>query len=170
MPDIATNASGESRDSADCRERDPPLVDAPDRRASGAIAAPGVRVSVMRTTLAILAAVLAAGWGTAHLFPTRAVVRGFGEIGTENRRVITMEWIYEGTTLIFAGLVTAAITLIGDDASKTATVAYVGIAVLLLVMAVISLMTAGRNRFIAYRLCAPIFSASAVLLLVAAAT
>ena len=62
------------------------------------------------------------------------------------------------------------VTLIGDDASKTATVAYVGIAALLLVMAVISLMTAGRNRFIAYRLCAPIFSASAILLLVAAVT
>lgn len=124
----------------------------------------------MRTTLALLAAVLATGWGTAHLFPTRTIVKGFGEIGTENRRVITMEWIYEGTTLIFAGLVIAAVTLIGDDRSTNATVGYVSTAGLLIVMATISLMTAGRNHFIAYRLCAPIFSASAILLLIAAAT
>jgi len=80
-----------------------------------------------------------------------------------------MEWIYEGATLIFAGFLAAVVTLIGDDTSTTATVAYVATAALLIVMAVISLVTAGRNRFIAYRLCAPIFTLSAILLLVTAA-
>lgn len=94
---------------------------------------------------------------------------GFGDIGTENHRVITMEWIYEGATLIFAGFLAVVVTLIGDDTSTTATVAYVATAALLIVMAVISLVTAGRNRFIAYRLCAPIFTLSAILLLVTAA-
>jgi hypothetical protein len=124
----------------------------------------------MRTTLTLIAAALTTGWGIAHLFPTRSVVSGFGDIGTENRRVITMEWIFEGVTLIFAGALTAAVSLAGDDSSMTATVAFVVIAALLLVMAAISLLTAGRNRFIAYRLCAPIFSASAILLLVGALT
>ena len=124
----------------------------------------------MRTALALAAAILTAGWGVAHLFPTRSIVRGFGDIGTENRRVITMEWIFEGVTLIFAGLLTAAVTLAGDDRSTTATAAFIATAALLIVMAVISLLTAGRNTFIAYRLCAPIFSASAILLLAAAAT
>lgn len=95
-------------------------------------------------------------------------MKGFGDIGDENRRLITMEWIYEGITLIFAGLVTGAVSLIGDDTSTTATVVYISVAGLLLVMAVISLVTAGRNHFIAYRLCAPIFSGGAILLLVAA--
>ena len=98
----------------------------------------------MRTSLpALVAAVLATGWGTAHLFPTRTIVHGFGDIGTENRRVITMEWIYEGTTLIFTGLVTAAVTLIGNDASTTAAVVYVVTAGLLIVMAVVA---ADRGR------------------------
>ena len=57
----------------------------------------------MRTALALAAAILTAGWGVAHLFPTRSIVRGFGDIGTENRRVITMEWIFEGVTL-YAGM------------------------------------------------------------------
>ena len=54
----------------------------------------------MRTALALAAAVLTTGWGVAHLFPTRSIVRDFGDIGTQNRRVITMEWIFEGITLI----------------------------------------------------------------------
>jgi hypothetical protein len=124
----------------------------------------------MRTALALIAAALTTGWGIAHLFPTRSVVSGFGDIGTENRRVITMEWIFEGVTLIFAGALTAAVSLASDDRSTTATVAFIVIAALLTVMAVISLLTAGRNRFIAYRLCAPIFAASAILLLASAAT
>ena len=81
-----------------------------------------------------------------------------------------MEWSLEGVTLIFAGTLTAAISLAGDDGSITATVACVATAALLIVMAVISLLTAGRNTFIAYRLCAPIFSASAILLVAAAAS
>jgi hypothetical protein len=124
----------------------------------------------MRTALALIAAALRAVWGVAHLFPTRSVVSGFGGIGTENRRVITMEWIFEGVTLIFAGALTAAVSLAGDDSSMTATAAFIVIAALLIVMAVISLLTAGRNRFIAYRLCAPIFFASAILLLAAVVT
>jgi hypothetical protein len=124
----------------------------------------------MRVALALAAAVLTASWGVAHIFPTRSIVRGFGDISTENRRVITMEWIFEGVTLIFAGLLTAAVSLAAHDSSVTVTVVYVAIAALLLVMAVISLVTAGRNAFIAYRLCAPIFSASAILLLAAAVT
>jgi hypothetical protein len=124
----------------------------------------------MSTVLALVAATLTIAWGTAHLFPTRSVVRGFGDIGVENERVITMEWILEGVTLIFAGLLTAAVTLAGDPSSTTATVVYVATAGLLVVMAAVSALTAGRNRFLAYRLCAPIFLTSAVLLAAAAAT
>ena len=122
----------------------------------------------MTTALALIAAVLTAGWGTAHLFPTRSVVRGFGEISAENERVITMEWILEGVTLIFVGFLTAAVTLLGDPSSTTATVAYIASAGLLVVMAAVSVLTAGRNEHIAYRLCAPIFATSAALLVAAA--
>jgi hypothetical protein len=123
----------------------------------------------MSTALALIAAAITIGWGTAHLFPTRSIVEGFGDIGTENERVITMEWILEGVTLIFAGALTAAITLIGDNTSTTATVAYVATAGLLIVMAAVSFLTAGRNTFVVYRLCAPIFTSSAILLVAAAA-
>jgi hypothetical protein len=124
----------------------------------------------MTTALALTTAVLTTAWGTAHLFPTRSVVQGFGEISAENQRVITMEWILEGVTLIFVGLLTAAVTLLGDPSSSTAAVTYLASAGLLLVMSAVSLLTAGRNEHIAYRLCAPIFTTSAILLIAASAT
>lgn len=43
-----------------------------------------------------IGAILACGWGVAHLFATRGVVSGFGEISSDNRRIIMMEWITEG--------------------------------------------------------------------------
>ena len=49
-------------------------------------------------------------WGVAHLFPTRSVVEGFGEISQDNRRIIAMEWIVEGVSLIFIGLIVASLT------------------------------------------------------------
>ena len=39
-------------------------------------------------------------WGVAHLFATRGVVAGFGDISVDNRRIITMEWIVEGVALV----------------------------------------------------------------------
>ena len=122
------------------------------------------------TALALAATVITTAWGTAHLFPTRSVVRGFGEISAENECVITMEWILEGVTLIFVGLLTTAVTLLGDPGSTTAAETYLASAGLLVVMSAVSLLTAGRNEHIAYRLCAPIFTASAILLAAAAAT
>jgi len=35
-------------------------------------------------------------WGVSHLFPTKSVVKGFGDITIDNKRIITMEWITEG--------------------------------------------------------------------------
>jgi hypothetical protein len=89
------------------------------------------------------------------------------DIGTENCRVITMEWIFEGVTLIFAGKLTAAVSRVSDDSSTTATAACIA---LLIVTTVISLRTAGRNTFIACRLCAASLATSAILLLAAIAT
>jgi len=59
-----------------------------------------------------MGAVVPALWGFAHLFPTKSVINGFGEITTDNKRIITMEWLVEGVSLIFIGLVTAAATFI----------------------------------------------------------
>ena len=116
------------------------------------------------TFLLYLAAILTAVWGVAHLFPTKNVVKGFGNISLDNRRVITMEWIDEGATLIFIGALTAAVTLV-DPASLVARSVYWLAIVMLMALSIISLFTGFKVNFLPYRLCPIIFTGSAILIL-----
>ena len=57
-------------------------------------------------------AVLTIIWGVAHIFPTKSVVDGFGNISKDNKHIITMEWIMEGVALIFVGILITGVTII----------------------------------------------------------
>jgi len=67
--------------------------------------------------LSYLGSFLVFGWGVAHLFPTGKVVRGFGEISPDNRRIIEMEWIIEGVALVFIGVLVAFVTYLDSGSS-----------------------------------------------------
>jgi hypothetical protein len=110
-----------------------------------------------------LGAALTALWGISHLFPTASVVKGFGEISADNRNIITMEWINEGVTLIFIGVLVATVTLIDPFSAVSRAVFLVAI-IGLLVLAVISLLTGFKVHFFTFKLCPVIFTASAVLI------
>ncbi len=112
-----------------------------------------------------LAALLSVMWGVAHLFPTKNVVKGFGPISLDNQRVITMEWINEGATLIFIGALIAAVTLV-DPASGVARTVYWLAIVMLNALSIISLFTGFKVNFLPYRLCPIIFTGSSILILV----
>jgi hypothetical protein len=114
--------------------------------------------------LLYLAAFLTAAWGIAHLFPTKNVVKGFGAISLANQRVITMEWINEGATLIFIGVLTAAVTLV-DPASLVARTVYWLAIIMLNALSIISLFTGFKVNFLPYRLCPIIFTGSSILIL-----
>ena len=114
--------------------------------------------------LLYLAAFLTAAWGIAHLFPTKNVVKGFGAISLDNRRVITMEWINEGATLIFIGILTAAVTLVDPTSLVARTVYWLAI-IMLNALSIISLFTGFRVNFLPYRLCPIIFTGSSILIL-----
>lgn len=106
---------------------------------------------------------LTALWGVAHLFATGGVVSGFGQLTADNRRIITMEWIVEGVALIsLAGFVAAATSIQAEAALSTAVYA-VAIATLI-VLAIVSLFTGFRIRFLPFRLCPFIFGVSAALI------
>jgi len=121
----------------------------------------------MQIVLLYLGAALTALWGISHLFATRGVVAGFGEISDDNRHIIAMEWIVEGVSLILIGILVAVVTLIGPDAVVSTTV-YIVSAVGLLVLALVSLFTGFKVNFLPFKLCPFILTASAVLVLVGA--
>ena len=105
-------------------------------------------------------------WGIAHLFPTNNIVGGFGSISEDNKRIILMEWINEGLTLIFIGLIIITVTFIKSTDVKVKRGVYVLSFGMLLSMAILSLFTGFNIDFIAFRLCPFIFALSAVLLLI----
>jgi len=118
----------------------------------------------MSEWLLYIAGVLTGGWGVAHLFPTKNVVRGFGDISEDNRRVITMEWVTEGVALIFIGVLVIVTTII-DYASPVAVGVYSTSAVALVLLAVVSTLTGFKIKFLPYRLCPFLFGTSAVLII-----
>jgi len=121
----------------------------------------------MAEVLLMIGAVLTALRGIAHLFPTTSVVAGFGEISTDNRLIITMEWIVDGVSLIFVGILVGAVTLI-DRTAPIAGLVYFLSAGILVVLAVVSLFTGFKVSFLPFKLCPAIFGLSAVLFIVGA--
>ena len=107
------------------------------------------------------------GWGIAHLFPTRNVVLGFGDISLDNKRIITMEWITEGVALIFIGLLVAVATYL-DRTSLVSKAVYWTSFAALNVLSIVSLFTGFRNSFIAFKLCPLIFSSASALIIIGA--
>jgi len=104
-------------------------------------------------------------WGTAHLFPTKSVVRGFGNISPDNRRIITMEWIIEGLALMFIGAVVASVTYF-DYASAVSRTVYWLSFVMLNALSVVSLFTGFKVNFLPFKLCPVIFTTASVLIVV----
>jgi hypothetical protein len=92
-------------------------------------------------------------WGIAHLAPTKPVVKGFGEISADNRRIITMEWLAEGFTLIFIGLLVALITALYDYSNTVSILVYRASAGMLVVMAVLTALTGARTKIIPIKIC-----------------
>ena len=113
--------------------------------------------------LVYIAAAVTGAWGIAHLFATRGVVVGFGELSADNRRIITMEWIVEGVALISQGALVAAVTAIAASSAVSSAAYAVAIATLV-GLAVVSLFTGFRVAFLPFRLCPFIFGASALLI------
>ena len=109
------------------------------------------------------ASVITAIWGVAHLLATGGVVKGFGSISEDNKRIITMEWIVEGVALASTAAFVAVATVIDANSAVSAGVYAVSIATLL-VLAIVSLFTGFKVAFLPFRLCPVIFTLSAALI------
>ena len=105
-------------------------------------------------------------WGLAHIAFTKGVVNGFEPISRDNKLVITMEWIAEGLTLCFIGMLVLLITVLEGTDNSVSIFVYRASAVMLIFMAVLSLFTGARTPNIPYKLCPPIFTTAAILFIV----
>ncbi len=106
-------------------------------------------------------------WGVSHLFPTQAVVGGFGDISLDNKRIITMEWIIEGVSLIFLAVIVSSITYIDHTSAISKTVYWISFA-MLNALSAISLFTGFKVNFLPFKLCPVIFTTSSILIVLGA--
>ena len=119
----------------------------------------------MNEVLILTGAGIITAWGIAHLVPVRAIVNGFGDISADNRKILMMEVLAEGLTLVFLGVLSFLVTLLGDSASTTARIVYLSVGTMLLVMAIVTLATGARTAQIPYKICPVVKIVSAVLII-----
>ncbi len=105
-------------------------------------------------------------WGMAHIIPTKNVVIGFGTISDDNKRIITMEWVAEGLTLCFIGLLVLFVTILGDSQNDTSLIVYRASAGMLLAMAAWTALTGARTSIIPIKICPVVKSIVAILFIV----
>jgi hypothetical protein len=92
-------------------------------------------------------------WGIAHIIPIKAVVNGFGQISQDNKRIITMEWIAEGLTMCFIGLLVLFVTLWGGSQTAVSIIVYRTCAAMLVVMAILTASTGARTSIMPIKIC-----------------
>jgi hypothetical protein len=104
-------------------------------------------------------------WGIAHLIPTATIVKGFGTISGDNKKILTMELLTEGLTLIFLGVLPILVTALTDSPGR---IVYITCAAMLLVMALVTQFTGARTPTIWYKLCPVVKTVVAVLYILGA--
>ena len=102
-------------------------------------------------------------WGIAHIIPVKSVVAGFGSISPDNKRIITMEWIAEGITLCFIGLLVLFITISGGSQNPVSLNVYRASALMLIVMAILTGFTGARTSIVPIKICPFVKTAVAIL-------
>jgi len=108
-------------------------------------------------------------WGIAHLAPTKPVVKGFGDISPNNKRIIIMEWLAEGFTIIFIGLLVLLVTALYDYSNAVSTLVYRVCAGMLALMAILTAFTGARTKITPIRIC-PFVKISAAVLFILGST
>ncbi len=119
---------------------------------------------MINTILLCVGSAIPVIWGVAHLFATSSVVKGFGDISQDNRRIVTMEWIMEGLLLIFVGVVVLLATIV-DRSGITSRWIYRLSFLMLNIMSGVSLLTGFRVHFVPFRLCPVLFTSSSILII-----
>lgn len=102
-------------------------------------------------------------WGIGHIIPTKSVVNGFGKISEDSKRILTMEWIAEGLTLIFLGILVLVVTISGGANNDVSIIVFRVTAIMLFAMAGLTSFTGARTSIIPIKICPIVKSVVAIL-------
>jgi len=108
-------------------------------------------------------------WGIAHIASTKKVVAGFGSLSEDNKRIITMEWLAEGLTLCFIGLLVLLTTIFEDVQNPLSLIVYKMSALMLAIMAGWTLLTGAKTSILPIKVCPFVKTVVAILFLLGSA-
>ena len=118
--------------------------------------------------LVYIGSIMVVLWGTGHIFPTKNIVKGFGTLSDDNKKIITMEWIAEGMALIFLGLLPLFTVIFSDGSEIAFYISILGSAVMLIAMAILSSFTGARTTVLPMKMCPFIKTLGALLMILGA--
>jgi hypothetical protein len=116
--------------------------------------------------LLYIGSIITIGWGIAHIIAARAVVKGFGNISGDNKKFILMEWVAEGLTLCFIGVLTLLTGTLGGTTNSVARMVFRISAGMLIVMAIWTALTGAKTSNIPTKICPFVLTVVAILFLV----
>ena len=105
-------------------------------------------------------------WGIAHIIPVKPVVKGFGELSADNKKILIMEWVAEGFALCFIGLLVFFVTILGGVDNSVSLIVYRACAGILLTMAIWTGLTGARTSIIPIKICPFVKTAVAILFII----
>jgi hypothetical protein len=118
---------------------------------------------ILRYVLLLIGSLVITLWGIAHLFQTRSIVKGFGSISLDNKRIITMESIAEGLTLCFMGVLVLLVTSFAGPQNLVSVLVYRAAAWMLVVMAGLTFVTGAKTSITRIKVCPLVKSIVAIL-------
>ena len=122
---------------------------------------------MLNNILIYISSIIIIIWGIAHIIPTKSVVAGYGEISRDNKLIFIMEWIAEGTALIFIGVLTLLINILNGYQNPVSLNVFRIAATMLIIMAILTTLTGARTKVVFFKICPFIKTVGAVLLLLA---
>jgi len=122
---------------------------------------------MLNNILIYIGSVIIIIWGIAHIVPTKKVIAGYGDISRDNKLILIMEWIAEGATLIFIGILTLVINILNGYQNAVSLNVFRISSVMLIIMAILTTFTGARTKVIFFKLCPFVKIIVAVLFLLA---
>ena len=102
----------------------------------------------MNATLAYAGSILLIIWSIIHLVPTRAVLREFGPLDSDNSRQVIMGWLVEGLTLMFVGLMVLLLLIFKEPDNGATFLVMRIVSAYLLVLAFVSYLVGNRTNLL----------------------
>ena len=124
-------------------------------------------INIVDDILLIIGAIIIFLWGVAHIIPVKSIIKSFGDVSSDNKKIIAMEWIAEGFTLCFIGALVLLVTIFmgtGDPAVKIIIWACAG---MLIAMTILTALTGARTTIIPIKICPVVKLIVAILFIVA---